>query len=275
MCNLHLFRSFSRFHNLFESGEDLEELGHEPDLEKRPMHCKHADVLAQDLSAKYQGIGVSNLRKMYDFACSTPPLSPLAIATSRATDVITLATKYFQQFNRERRVDDPVPSSWLFERSAADMGKAENLIVLRKDSVHFYDADSAEITIAEEDEALMRRLGLERPQKIRVRARDHDAPEMEVAFRFYRQSDTSGNRMNAILTRHLGLEALRSVRGLVNRSDALMLYLPGDEEIVCDSYGRYLLDFVLKNDVCRVSLCRLTARDGYTLSVYTAGGIER
>ena len=51
---------FFRFHDRFEAGENLEELGAEPDVTDRLMQCKHTDVPAHDLKAKYQGLGASS-----------------------------------------------------------------------------------------------------------------------------------------------------------------------------------------------------------------------
>lgn len=241
------------------------------------MHCKHTEVVAHDLKTKYQGLGVATLRKLYDFACTTPPLSPPTMCTSKATDVITLTTKYFQQYCRERQLNDPIPKSLLFEDSGVRNIEASDLVEVRKQSVHFHDADSATIALTDEDTLLLERLGLDQPCKVRIRARNHDAPEMNVSVRLYKQNPETGNRMIALFARHLGLEALRFLRALVWKTPRLALHIQAGYEVERDAYGRCLLDFVLcsDSDAQFRNLSYEMARAGHTLSYYTRDGIER
>ena len=234
------------------------------------MHCNQSELLAYDIKTSNQGLGSANLQKLYNFACSTPPLSPPAMCMSRPTNVITTTVKYLHQLLKERQLGDPVPSSWKSkEPSIRDATERGQLVELRKERVHFFDGDSAEINVREDDEKLIDRLSLSREhQKIRVRARNHDAPETAVSVRFYKQSDELGNVMTPVLLHNLGLESLRYVRACLFSAQHLFAIVP-PQGLTLDTYGRYLIDFVFQEaDGSIVRLSEMTARNGYTMAFF-------
>ena len=74
-----------------------------------------------------------------------------------------------QQFLKERKLPDPLPSSW----------------------IHFYDGNSAEVTLSDEphatDNKLLSLVNNPEQNVIRNRMKYHDAPEAKYSACIYKQ----------------------------------------------------------------------------------------
>lgn len=252
--------------------EDLEE----PRMAERPMHCNELEMQAQYIRGKYAGLGDSTLLKYYHFANSTPPFSPPAVSLGSCTQVREMVVRYMQRYLEERKLDDPVPHSW-YVRRAGDVDESE-LCEIPKQHLHFYDGDSCEIFVPETSP--LEPLLTGRDRHISVRLAYHDAPETKFSVRIYKQNGENAEenppRMIPLLTRHIGIESLRAVRGSVASASAVYLHIPrdkdGEPQLELDFYQRYLTDIYLRDghDSCR-RLSAVLAMAGYTMSFYTTG----
>ena len=89
------------------------------------------------------------------------------------TDVQTLTIKYMMAYLKERRLLDPLPSSWKFEEPPVQL---ENLIEIQKDSIHFYDGDSAEVFLSHQDNPQLLALAThENAIRIRMKNLPHES----------------------------------------------------------------------------------------------------
>ena len=93
-----------------------------------------------------------------------------------------------QQFLKERKLPNPLPSSWKIPQETLDIA---DLVLVDKDAIHFYDGDSAEVTLSDESRAKDKKLLslLTNPEKnvIRIRMKYHDAPEAKYSVCIYKQ----------------------------------------------------------------------------------------
>ena len=181
------------------------------------------------------------------------------------TDVQTLTIKYMMAYLKERRLLDPLPSSWKFEEPPVQL---ENLIEIQKDSIHFYDGDSAEVFLSHQDNPQLLALATHE-NAIRIRMKNHDAPESKFAVRIYKQAEAS-TTMQTFITRHIGLESLRAIRKIA--FEAQHIYLEDQPTILTDRYNRRLMNiFVEAQAGSMQNISELLASQGHTLSYYTTG----
>ena len=182
-----------------------------------------------------------------------------------------------QQFLKERKLPDPLPSSWKIPQETLDIA---DLVLVDKDAIHFYDGDSAEVTLSDESRAKDKKLLslLTNPEKnvIRIRMKYHDAPEVKYSVRIYKQSDDS-TRMQTFATRHIGIESLRATRQIVFEARCVYLQVPpndsdGNPTVFLDMYRRRLMNIFVENKSGAIdNLAEVLAEQGYTLSFYTTG----
>ena len=108
------------------------------------MHCEDTEVRAQYLGNKFQGLSDSSLTKFFYLANATPPFSPPAIALAAPTQVQESVNRYMESYLRERKLTDPLLSSWRIQSSEPNQ---EDLTEISKEQFHLYDADSREIHV--------------------------------------------------------------------------------------------------------------------------------
>ena len=141
--------------------------------------------------------------------------------------------------------NDPLLKSWVFVDQMIRSIPPGDLVDVRKDSVHFYDTDSAEINLTKwRHNWFWNDFALIVLWEFVSEGRNHDAPEMNVAVQLYKQNPDTGNQMTAVLTWHIGLEALRFVRASICKARRLALHIPSNGHVQRDVYGRFLLNFV-------------------------------
>lgn len=235
------------------------------------MHCTTVETRAESIQAKYSGFSVSALQNKYYFANSTPSFSPPALSTSTPTHVLTTVVKYMEFYKKQRRLQDPLPSSWVIPKPIISPA---NLIPVPKEAIHFFDGDSPEIRLGENSPAEMVGLATH-GNTIRLRMKDHDAPETKFAVRFYRQSQGSV-AVQSLLTRHLGLESLRVIRQIVYESLTVFIEAEKDAEgnmaVPLDNYRRRLVNiYVEMEGGAMLNLAEVLAARGFTYSYYSTG----
>lgn len=176
-----------------------------------------------------------------------------------------------EPFLRERKLQDPLPSSWRIPRANH---KDHHLIKIPKESLHVFDADSGEIMLGRENENELYALATDR-NKMRFRLRNCDAPEAEFSVRIYKQGDESAT-LSAILTRHIGIEALRVARQTLFEASEVLVQVKKDLRgrlfAPKDVYGRRLVNlFLIDSHGAVENFAEKLASLGYTLSFYTTG----
>ena len=242
-----------------------------PEYKDRPMHCRDVEPRAQTILAKFSGFSVSSLQNKYYFANSTPPMSPPTISTSTPTHVLTTVNKYMEAFLKERQLQHPIPSSWHIPTEQPNL---QNMIQIEKDSIHFYDGDSAQIDLSHDSPPALLSLATH-DKAIRIRMKDHDAPEVKFCVRIYKQSEGEVT-FQSFATRHIGLESLRATRAIAFGAQAIYIEDERDSQgrstILLDRYRRRLMNIFIE-DIGGTfkNLAEILAEHGYTLSYYTTG----
>lgn len=232
----------------------------------RPMHCPRSEIYAQNLRQAYKGLRVTSLTKFYYLACCTPPFSPPTIARASPTHVLDASLKYMEGYQRERKLTDPIPSSWRLQNTP----KPTVRIPVPMESLHLYDADSYEIYVGRGCLDRLKSLNTH-GNYIRGRLPFVDAPESKFSVRIYKQSTATSTNMSRFLTRHIGIEATRVARAIVHEADEVLLSFATKEH---DHYGRLLSDIFVVSEGNLESLAVLLATRGYVMSFYTSTRIH-
>lgn len=265
---------YSSYHDAIEQNKEPADSNDEPIFQERPLHCENVEIAAQYLKNKYAGLSDSSLTKFYYFSNATPPFSPPAVSLGSPTHVLEAVNRYMQRYLQERKLNDPLPSSWRIQESG-QQPQPEHLVELSKDDFHLWDGDSCEIHVprSSPNTALVRLRT--HGNHIRVRLPYQDAPESDTSVRIYKQSPNS-DVMTPFLTRHVGIESLRAARQAVFEAEAIYLHVPrdrlGNPMLALDIHRRQLADVWLRfgaSDYRRLSV-HLAAM-GYTLTFYTTG----
>ena len=242
-----------------------------PTFAERPMHCEESEILVQLMKAQSTGFSASNMQKWYYFANTTPPFSPPTVTMSQPTSVLTTTLKYLAPYLKERKLQDPLPSSWCIDIEA---NQSTRLVPVQKESLHLYDGDSLEILVTKDSPPMLKSLVTHSDDKIRVRLLSSDSPETEDSVRIYKQDEHSTN-MTTFLTRHPGIEALRAARQLVFTAKKIYLQIQaydvqGRISVELDQYNRRLLNVILEDQNGRqTNLATLLASKGFTFSFYS------
>ena len=241
-------------------------------MKDRPRHCGSTEVIAQSLRAQFSGFSVSNLQRWYYFSAATPRFSPPTVSLASPTAVSATTVKYMEPYLQERKLHDPVPSSWKIPTA---IPTEHDLLRVRKDFLHVCDADSCEITLSPDDHDTDLANLATHGNTIRIRMPHSDSPETENAIRIYKQSQESVH-LSTFLTRHIGIECLRAARQMVYEAANVFLQvkrdLRGRLSVPRDFYGRRLVHVLLQNsEGLKENLAEKLASRGFTLSFYTTG----
>ncbi len=267
--NMH---SLCRFHDSIESLTG-EEFLNEVRLNDRPRHCDSTEVIAHSLRARYAGFSVSNLQRWFHFSAATPRLSPPTICLSPPSTGLASTLKYLQPYLHERKLQDPIPDSWLTTSEGPDDAE---LVRVRKESLHICDGDSCEITLSESDDGgELENFVTHRGKTIRIRMLGCDSPEVANAVRIYKQPEDS-TAMTTFLTRHTGIECLRAARTMVFDARGVFLQVErdflGKPVVRKDDNGRLLANMYIEtSEGSKVNFVEKLASCGFTLSFYTTG----
>ena len=249
-----------------------------PKLEQRPMHCNRSEIHAQYLRNKYKGLSAATLSKYYYFGNSTNPFSPPAISLGTPTKVYEAANRCMKPFLDERKLDDPIPSSWILPPTHEI--ERLNLVEVQRDNFHLYDGDSCEIHVDGDTDPAIATIRTGR-NKVSIRLPGQDAPETSHSVRIYRQADDEpAASMHTFATRHIGIESLRAARRIVFEAKNIYVHVGrdrfGNSAVPIDFYGRRLIDVWLafddeNNGETKVRLSSRLAAIGYTMSFYATG----
>ena len=239
----------------------------------RPMHCEETEVSAQYIKRKFLGLSDSSLKKLFYLANSTPEFSPPAISLAPPTQVQESVTRYMESYLHERKLTDPLPSSW---RKTTEQPNSDELVEIPKDQFHLYDGDSCEIHVPMSTQNRTLKRLVTHGRHIRVRMLNHDAPEISDSVRIYKQAPDS-IQLTPFITRHMGIESLRAARKAIFEAKAIFLQVPSDPRgnitKQLDVYRRLLADVWLQfdNDDNRYRLSTYLATGGYTYAFYSTG----
>lgn len=241
-------------------------------MKDRPRHCCSTEVIAQGLRAQFAGFSVSNLQRWYHFSAATPLFSPPTVSLASPSAVSTTTVKYLEPFLQQRKLQDPLPSSWRITKAVS---AEHDLLRVRKESLHVCDGDSCEITLSPDDHGTDLATLATHGNTIRIRMLHSDSPETENAIRIYKQSEQSTN-LSTFLTRHIGIESLRATRQMVYEANNVFLQVKRDFRgrlsVPQDLHKRRLAHVLLENsEGLKENLAEKLASRGFTLSFYTTG----
>ena len=259
-----------RYHDSIET--ENREINDPVRIKDRPQHCSTTEVIAQSLRAQFVGFSASSLQRWYHFSASTPRFSPPAITVASPSNVCSTTVKYLDPYLRERKLQEPIPSSW--KTTKARCGNEKNLLPLRKESVHMCDGDSCEIRLSDGESFELTNLATH-GKTIRVRMLSSDSPETEHSVRIYKQSEDSIT-FSTFLTRHIGIECMRAARQMLFEAKSVFLQIERDLRgrplLAQDDHKRRLAHLVLENaDGVKENFAEKLASRGFTMSFYTTG----
>ena len=262
-----------RYHDAFERNETPEQT-EEPKFASRPMHCENTEIRAQYIKRKFSGLSSSSLTKLFYLANSTPEFSPPAISLAPPTQVQESVIRYMESYLHERKLTDPLPSSW--RKQPVARPNPDELVEISKDHLHLYDGDSCEIYVPLSSKNRVLNQLLTHGRYIRVRTLNHDAPETDSSVRIFKQTSES-DKMTPFITRHIGIESLRVARQAVFDAKAIFLQVAidraGNVTKQLDMYRRVLTDIWLlfPNDENYYRLSLYLATGGLTFAFYATG----
>ena len=238
------------------------------------MHCSRSEIHAQYLRSKYKGLSAATLNKYYYFANVTNSFSTPTISLGSPTQVYEAVNRYMKPFLQQRKLDDPLPSSWILPRASDGVRLAK----VQHDNFHLYDGDSCKITIDDETFEAIKKMRTSL-NKVTIRLPNQDAPETCHSVCIYKQSDDDPTISHS--TRHIGTESLRAARQMVFEARSIYVEVDRDGSLAStsvpmDVHGRRLMDVWLGYDDGNSSerkerLSRKLPSEGYTTSFYTTG----
>ena len=154
-----------------------------------------------ELRIKYAGFGVTRLLNAVYFANSTGEFSPPTICTSTHTNVVDCTVRYMQEFKHDRKLSNPLPRSWIRQPTVLH---GDDLVEISASDIHFFDGDSAVVTIDKYPQ--LRALLRPNEKTLSIRLPHHDAPETSYAVRIYKApQETDGVSKTPFLTRDIGM----------------------------------------------------------------------
>jgi hypothetical protein len=248
-----------------------------PKFKDRPMHCSRSEIHAQYLRSKYKGLSAATLNKYYYFANVTNSFSTPTISLGSPTQVYEAVNRYMKPFLQQRKLDDPLPSSWILPRASDGVRLAK----VQHDNFHLYDGDSCKITIDDETFEAIKKMRTSL-NKVTIRLPNQDAPETCHSVRIYKQSgDDPTISQHTFATRHIGIESLRAARQMVFEARSIYVEVYRDASLAStsvpiDVHGRRWTDVWLGYDdgdgrERKEALSRKLASEGYTMSFYMTG----
>ena len=241
------------------------------------MHCSRSEIHAQYLRSKYKGLSAATLNKYYYFANVTNSFSTPTISLGSPTQVYEAVNRYMKPFLQQRKLDDPLPSSWILPRASDGVRLAK----VQHDNFHLYDGDSCEIGIDDETLDAIKRMRTSL-NKVTIRFPNQDAPETCHSVCIYKQSDDDPTiSQHTFATRHIGTESLRAARQMVFEARSIYVEVYRDASLAStsvpiDVHGRRWTDVWLGYDdgdgrERKEALSRKLASEGYTMSFYMTG----
>ena len=206
----------------------------------------------------------------------TNSFSTPTISLGSPTQVYEAVNRYMKPFLQQRKLDDPLPSSWILPRA-----DGVRLAKVQHDIFHLYDGESCKITIDDETLEAIKKMRTSL-NKVTIRLPNQDAPETCHSVRIYKQSgDDPTISQHTFATRHIGIESLRAARQMVFEARSIYVEVYRDASLAStsvpiDIHGQRLTDVWLGYDEGdgrerKEALSRKLASEGYTMSFYTTG----
>ena len=207
----------------------------------------------------------------------TNSFSTPTISLGSPTQVYEAVNRYMKPFLQQRKLDDPLPSSWILPRASDGVRLAK----VQHDNFHLYDGESCKITIDDETLEAIKKMRTSL-NKVTIRLPNQDAPETCHSVRIYKQSgDDPTISQHTFATRHIGIESLRAARQMVFEARSIYVEVYRDASLAStsvpiDIHGQRLTDVWLGYDEGdgrerKEALSRKLASEGYTMSFYTTG----